>query len=131
MEAGPMEFFKIFEGNITFKIPIYQRQYSWSTKHCKRMFDDILQVGKDVNSKSHFFGSIVYLASQHHNATVQEMIVIDGQQRLTSFMLLLYSFYKAIKNKKLDIDISADEIANIYLANGYRQTEEEKQEAQW
>ena len=102
MLARPEKFTRIFEGSTQFRIPIYQRKYSWEKKECERLLNDIIEAGKNDHTVNHFFGSIVYLSLQHSQASVQEMMVIDGQQRLTTVLLLLYSFSKAIENKELE-----------------------------
>ena len=48
--------------NTTFTIPIYQRNYNWTIKECKRLYDDIFETGKNENIDSYFIGSIVYIA---------------------------------------------------------------------
>ncbi|WP_461206211.1 DUF262 domain-containing protein [Clostridium sp. DL1XJH146] len=94
----------------TFNIPVYQRNYDWKVSHCKRLFDDVEKI--IINEKeSHFLGTIVYVDGEK-NATFREFIVIDGQQRLTSTMILL----KALHDELNDEDIKAD-ILEEYLIN--------------
>ena len=126
MRASPMQFVRALDGAVQFRIPIYQRKYSWEKKECKRLFDDILEAGKNIDSESHFFGSIVYTSLQHHSASVQEMVVIDGQQRLTSVMLLLSAYCRAIENKALK-NISTEAIKGKYLVNTFEKDEERQQ----
>ena len=63
-------------------IPVYQRNYAWSTKNCKRLFDDLLSAYKE--DRDHFFGSVVVKPG----SLSQENIIIDGQQRITTISLL-------------------------------------------
>lgn len=83
-------FNKILEPNVKFEIPIYQRTYDWSKKHCRQLYDDIVKVGKSDEDISHFIGAITYVSETTlPNVDVESYQVIDGQQRLTTIMLLL------------------------------------------
>ena len=123
MKATEENFVRFLEGSVQFRIPIYQRKYSWTTKHCEKLFDDIIKAGKN-SSDVHFFGSIVYVSEQFQKSAVQHMTVIDGQQRLTTVMLLLFSFSKIIENK--DIEITTNQIRNNYLFNTDQKVPENK-----
>ena len=65
-----------------FTIPVYQRNYDWKKENCKQLFDDLVSVVKEKKD-SHFFGSIVSYAHSR-----DEVVLIDGQQRITTFMIL-------------------------------------------
>ncbi len=71
-----------------FRIPVYQRNYDWSEEHCKRLFDDIERIITGKTAK-HFIGSMVYIASNNIEGLLHNYVIIDGQQRLTTIMLLL------------------------------------------
>ena len=72
-----------------FIIPIYQRTYSWSEKQCRQLWDDIVRTAKDDKVPVHFIGSVVYIAnSVYQNVITPQLLVIDGQQRLTTFLCL-------------------------------------------
>lgn len=74
--------------NRTFVIPVYQRNYSWKAEHCEKLFDDLIDSLK--TGKRHYFGNVVYYSSFVNNATgYSELTLIDGQQRVTTVMLLL------------------------------------------
>ena len=103
---GPKQFF----------IPIYQRRYSWEKKHCQKLWEDIINIGKNDKRKSHFIGSIVYMAPEAQNiGGVPRYLVIDGQQRLTTLSLLLSALSNTIKEE--DIGITPIELKNNYLFN--------------
>lgn len=95
----------------TFKIPVYQRNYDWKKIQCLTLFRDIEKIAKDKNRSIHFLGTMVYIQGED-TATFREFIVIDGQQRLTSIMLLL----KALKDVIDDIDTKED-IYESFLIN--------------
>jgi len=74
-----------------FVIPVYQRNYDWKRENCKQLFDDL--VNMIVKKKpSHFFGCIV-----SYNATGHEVVLIDGQQRITTVSLIMIAMVNAIK----------------------------------
>ncbi len=78
-----------FIGNsdTVFIIPPFQRNYSWDEEQCSELFDDILDsIKKD---KSHYVGNIVYYVGENDRAGFNEYILVDGQQRITTILLLL------------------------------------------
>ena len=71
-------------------VPIYQRVYSWGEVECDRLWNDIVYAGTNDQLKNHFTGSIVYVEREEGTRTSQEPdLIIDGQQRVTTVMLLL------------------------------------------
>jgi uncharacterized protein with ParB-like and HNH nuclease domain/predicted transport protein len=95
MNAQDLPFTQLLDGAKQFIVPIFQRDYSWGTKHCLQLWDDVIRVGKDANAKWHFIGSVVYVAAEDNAAGISRWLVIDGQQRLTTLSLLLI----ALRNK--------------------------------
>ena len=89
MHAKDYPFLRLLDGPKQFLVPVFQRDYSWKAKHCVQLWEDILRVGKDANSKGHFLGSVVYIGAEDINASLPRWLLIDGQQRLTTFCLLL------------------------------------------
>ena len=70
-----------------FIIPPFQRNYSWSIEQCEELFDDIV---KSYNTnKTHYLGNIVYYMGENSGASFNEFILVDGQQRITTILLLL------------------------------------------
>ncbi|WQU45674.1 DUF262 domain-containing protein [Helicobacter pylori] len=92
-----------------FSIPVYQRNYTWEEKNCEKLLQDIISISQ--NKKTHFMGSITYIL--HHIddekslRQLQEFVIIDGQQRITTLMLLLKAIETKIPNEgiKKEIDI--------------------------
>ncbi|WQW84348.1 DUF262 domain-containing protein [Helicobacter pylori] len=89
-----------------FSIPVYQRNYTWEEENCEKLLQDIISISQ--NKKTHFMGSITYIL--HHIddekslRQLQEFVIIDGQQRITTIMLLL----KAIETKIPDEEIKKE-----------------------
>ncbi|WP_245788118.1 GmrSD restriction endonuclease domain-containing protein [Amycolatopsis marina] len=84
---------ELLEGSKQYKVPLYQRTYSWTHAHLERLWDDIIQLAEDRAADpavTHFIGSLVLAPSPTNGpAGVQEFLVIDGQQRLTTLSILL------------------------------------------
>ncbi len=100
---GKKEIGKLFSEmqNKKFVIPDYQRSYKWDVEKCETLWNDIENFAQldAKNGADYFLGTIV----SYINKGNQE--IIDGQQRITSFMLLLRSFYKKLDNMPEDEDV--------------------------
>ncbi len=95
-----------------FVIPIYQRVYSWEKEQCKQLWDDIIKTGGNDQIEGHFIGSIVFVHDGIYTTNYNELLIIDGQQRLTTITLLL----TALRNHLSD-EVKRKEIENHYLIN--------------
>ena len=87
-------------------IPLYQRAYAWEEVHCKRLFDDIIKVHKN-QLQSHFFGSIV---SVQDNQLEDDLLIIDGQQRITTVSIIVLALKNAVKNGEITCSMSDDDL---------------------
>ncbi|EMH07111.1 hypothetical protein HMPREF1408_00156 [Helicobacter pylori GAM245Ai] len=95
--------------NNQFVIPIYQRLYSWEKEQCKQLWDDIIKIGGNDKINGHFIGSILYMLDG--NTPSSPLLIIDGQQRLTTITLL----FIALRNHLSD-EVKREEIES-YLIN--------------
>src|SRR6266540_5933854 len=100
MKAEDVRLTELLEGPKQFIVPVFQRDYSWGTKHCLQLWKDIVRVGSDEKAKAHFVGSVVYIAAEETSANITRWLLIDGQQRLTTLTLLLI----ALRNRLLAVD---------------------------
>ncbi|WP_022819464.1 DUF4357 domain-containing protein [Fusobacterium russii] len=117
MKASEKKIKDLFsEAKTFFAIPVYQRDYNWQEKHCKQLFEDILNAGKDIEVTSHFIGSIVYIHEGVYGIGEKEFYVIDGQQRMITITLLHIALYHKLKQIKEEY---ADEIYELYLVNKF------------
>ncbi|GAA7850724.1 DUF262 and DUF1524 domain-containing protein [Helicobacter pylori] len=84
-------------------IPIYQRVYSWEKEQCKELWDDIIKIGGNDKMDGHFIGSILYVLDgiKHSDNT---LLIIDGQQRLTTITLLLTALRDHWSDKRKEIE---------------------------
>lgn len=123
MKATEANLLNFLKKSPQFVIPIYQRTYSWTEKECRQLWHDILRTGKNDEVSAHFIGSIVYIEQGLSNLTIREpMLVIDGQQRLTTLTLLLAALAQALEKldegKREPVDgFSPRKVRNYYLLN--------------
>jgi len=86
--------------NTTFTIPVYQRNYCWTEDHCKELFGNILNTGRNNKITTHFIGSIVYSMFEkttNNEKQSKECVIIDGQQRVITIILIYIALYKLAK----------------------------------
>ena len=77
----------------TIVVPVYQRQYRWDIGACERLLSDVRAVAGEDDAHRHFIGSI--LSAQ--DASDTDLILIDGQQRITTLMLLIAALHHAVR----------------------------------
>src|SRR6266508_3938881 len=111
MKAEDVRLTELLEGPKQFIVPVFQRDYSWGTKHCLQLWKDIVRVGSDENAKAHFVGSIVYIAAEETSAKITRWLLIDGQQRLTTLTLLLAALRDCLPDSDSNAQETADEDA--------------------
>lgn len=70
-----------------FIIPPFQRNYEWTKEQCLELFKDIEYAFK--KQKTHYLGNVVYFLGKNNGAEFTEVVLIDGQQRITTIELLL------------------------------------------
>ncbi len=124
MKAQDIQLFKLLQGSKQFFIPIYQRTYSWGIKQCEQLLSDIKKIGSHEEFSGHFLGSIVYIQAHHQTTSdVPKLLVIDGQQRLTSISILLTALANAIEKSDKPLSITAKKIRNLYIFNSEEEDE--------
>src|SRR5579859_684274 len=125
MKAGEIKFLSFINGKKHFVIPIYQRTYSWTHEQCQQLWDDIVQVATSRQAEGHFIGSIVYTdIGQHIVDDIEQFMVIDGQQRLTTLSLLLVALAKAFAESGTSQAMMYENIYESYLINKFGSGEE-------
>src|SRR5215217_6955992 len=97
MKAGEASLLELLKRSPQFVIPIYQRTYSWTESECRQLWDDILRTGSNAAIAAHFVGSIVYIERGLYQVVrPSALLVIDGQQRLTTVTLLIAALAEAL-----------------------------------
>lgn len=117
MKAGETSLQKLMNGAIQFIVPIYQRTYSWTFKQCNQLWTDIIQITKNKDGMDHFIGSVVYIDLGTPKGRPQQLLLIDGQQRLTTLSLLLCALTRYIEKNNLEHIINPNKIKNYFLLN--------------
>lgn len=118
MKATEAKLLSFLQKSPQFIIPIYQRTYSWTQKQCQQLWDDILRAGASDDIAVHFIGSIVYVEQGLSQVTHQTpLLVIDGQQRLTSLTLLIEALARALGDDEPVDGFSAMKLREYYLTN--------------
>ncbi len=116
MKANAIPLLSFLQKAPQFTIPIWQRTYSWTERECRRLWDDILRAGSDDSVRAHFINSIVYVEESMYSVSGRyQLLVIDGQQRLTTAMLILEALARHVGDGEPVPDFSAEKIRNWHL----------------
>lgn len=91
-----------------FKVPVYQRNYDWTNIQCEKLFHDIMAASR--NNCQHFTGIIVYIDDINGGSGLSEVIIVDGQQRITTMYILLKALYDASKDVSVRIEREIDDV---------------------
>lgn len=118
MKAGQLKVEEFLSSNKTqFIIPVYQRNYDWTTTQCKQLLDDILEAGNNKNIKTHFIGSMVYIHDDVYTSSrIKELIIIDGQQRITTLILIYLALYHLARDLNNN---NQEDIYETFLVNKF------------
>lgn len=112
---------KILQGSTNrYIIPVYQRKYDWKEPQCKQLYDDLEKVISQGRS-NHFFGSVVVVSDE--SGTMGEYLIVDGQQRITTIILLLLALCRLLDSGTItshDMQLSA-KIWRQYLTDEFEQ----------
>ena len=119
MKASETHLLKFLKKSEQFAVPIYQRTYSWTEPECRQLWDDIIRTGSNDDIRAHFLGSIVYIEKGLYSVTgYSPMLVIDGQQRLTTVSLIIEALARHLEGSGEIIDgFSTNKLRNYYLLN--------------
>ncbi|GAA9228317.1 DUF262 and DUF1524 domain-containing protein [Helicobacter pylori] len=117
MKADATTLLGFFEENQNnqFVIPIYQRLYSWKKEQCEQLWDDIIKIGGNDKANGHFIGSILYV--RDGNTHSSPLLIIDGQQRLTTITLLLIALRNRLSDEVKILEKFSRKKIESYLIN--------------
>jgi hypothetical protein len=108
---------RLFDGRL-FQIPEYQRAYSWTSHERQDLFDDIEKTHSKGEDAGHFMAAVVCLRRGKQNLGTDEfhvMDVVDGQQRLTTLIVLLNAIKLALNDKNKAEGKLARELAELLV----------------
>ena len=118
MKATEAKLLEFLKKSSQFIIPIYQRTYSWTKLECEQLWDDIIRAGSNDNISAHFIGSVVYIEKGLYQVSSQSpLLVIDGQQRLTTISLIVEALARHIGDNEPFDGFSAKKLRHYYLLN--------------
>ena len=117
MDTSPAKIISFFNGEKQNVVPVFQRKYSWSRENWKTLWDDILEIYEERKDKqvatddsSLFMGAVVTMPVRTVPVGVNKHLIIDGQQRLTTFALFLIAIRQLSDSRR-------QEQINDYLVN--------------
>ena len=101
-----------------FIIPPFQRNYEWNFEQCDELFTDIINAYK--NQKTHYLGNVVYYVGRNNGASYNEFILVDGQQRVTTILLLLCALRDSISDQNVFESVNKRYLINDTGDNRFR-----------
>lgn len=118
LQAGETTLNKLLNTSRQFIVPIFQRNYSWQKSQYEQLWFDILRASKFKEKQNHFIGSIVYIDMGTPAGRPQQLLLIDGQQRLTTISILLCAIKDYVQKFNLETKlINVAKIKNQFLYN--------------
>lgn len=107
-------FRKLIGNGLTYRIPRFQRDYSWDVEQWEDLWADIMAALEEEGEQSHYMGYLVLQSTDD-----KSFDVIDGQQRLTTITLIVLA---VLKNIQRLIDAGKEAESNVQRLNQIRQT---------
>ena len=111
MNISKENLIKLFNtGTNQYVIPFFQRPYVWKNEDCENLYDNLIEtyeVGKTNANKEHFIGTVITKNSPASTQMTAQFDLVDGQQRMTTFSLLI----KALANS---IDLEQEKAKALY-----------------
>ena len=123
MFAHPIEFLELFNGQVQYVVPRWQRRYRWSESDIHRLVEDLLTVADAGPDATHYAGNLLTFPDPGSAGVVRTIRVVDGQQRLTTVSILLGCIAEELGPRGQCGDWTADIIRNDRLINPGKQPE--------
>ena len=124
MKAGQVVLQSLLDGKIQYRVPLFQRTYSWGEKGWNALWEDVLEIYAMEQPRNHFIGAVVTQpVSDDPPEGVKKYLLIDGQQRLTTLFIML----SCIRREALRTGLHglAEEILEACLVNKFASQGEE------
>ena len=106
--------------DVTFFIPPYQRNYEWGEDQCDVFYKDMIKVvhdNKAGNTSEHFFGTVTYFQKETAFGQPNKLVLIDGQQRITTTMLFLVALRDVLESPDIKRYIESKFLRNDNVAD--------------
>ena len=117
MFAHPIEFLELFNGQVQYVVPRWQRRYRWGQSDIERLVEDLLTVADAGSDATHYAGNLLTFPDPGAAGVVKTIRVVDGQQRLTTVSILLGCIAEKLGPKGQCGDWTAAIIRNDRLTN--------------
>ncbi len=118
MQATDNPLIRLIDGQRQYLIPVFQRDYSWTAEQCEQLWQDVLAVADAPSDARHFLGSIVYAPSHDAEASLQRWLLIDGQQRFTTVVLMAAALRDLVTRSEYeDAYLTGDNLDRQFLRN--------------
>ena len=117
MFAHPIEFLELFNGQVQYVVPRWQRRYRWGQSDIERLVEDLLTVADAGPDATHYAGNLLTFPDPGAAGVVKTIRVVDGQQRLTTVSILLGCIAEKLGPKGECGDWTAAIIRNDRLTN--------------
>ncbi len=103
MDAKSLKLSKVFAsgGDVHYVLPHFQREYAWEKDNWQTLLNDVMGLYEAYTSEKepeHFMGALVVIQDGMRNGVIPAFKLVDGQQRLTTFSLMLSAFGKNIES---------------------------------
>jgi uncharacterized protein with ParB-like and HNH nuclease domain len=118
MHAGETKIQAIIDSTRQYVIPLFQRPYSWESPQWVTLWQDLEELCEEEHPRNHFIGSIVTMPSKSVPEGVTKYILIDGQQRLTTLLILLAVIRDKAHKQPGNL---ADKINDLLLKNRHQE----------
>lgn len=134
MKASTRSIFDLFDGKRQYIVLLFQRQYVWSQeKQWEPLWEDIIRIAEkrleNPNRPPHFLGAMVLDQIRTYGSEVPAHLIIDGQQRLATFQILLAVFREVAR--KVDLSVYADEVQRYLINDGIMAKPDEERFKLW
>ena len=104
MKAAKIQLANIFQDKLTLIVPVYQRNYDWREAQCEQLFEDLV---KTIPNNEHFMGAVV-CQDKNLGGKFNEYVIVDGQQRISSIVILAKALCDSTDNEDLQSQIQMD-----------------------
>ncbi|GAA7254712.1 DUF262 domain-containing protein [Helicobacter pylori] len=111
----------VAEDDAYYQIPIYQRPYQWTKENCEKLLDDLFEDYEKDRESDYFCGSLVLVKSDPNSKT-ETYDIVDGQQRLSTFILLA----KVLATLYSDLDTKNQEFLQASWSDRHENREKKK-----
>ncbi len=118
MKAGEVTFQSLLDGKVQYQVPLFQRTYNWGEDEWQKIWEDVLEIYAMEEPRNHFIGAIVTQPVGDPAGQTTKYLLIDGQQRFTTLLIILACIRKQAEDRE-DIGDLANEIWETCLVNKF------------